>query len=54
MVNVERKGQSKAWRLQLVGIPAIASVQGASAEHSPQGVLVTCSADTDVLQILLP
>jgi alpha-D-xyloside xylohydrolase len=53
MINVERKGKSNAWRLLLVGIPRIASVQGATAEHSPQGVLVTCRADTDALQILL-
>ena len=33
MINVERKGKSKAWRLLLVGIPAIASVVGGTAEE---------------------
>jgi alpha-D-xyloside xylohydrolase len=54
MINVERKGQSKAWRLLLAGIPAIASVEGGKVENGPQGVLVICTADTDALQILLP
>ncbi|MGD0879844.1 MAG: alpha-xylosidase, partial [Anaerolineales bacterium] len=54
MINVERKGRSKAWRLLLVGIPAITSVVGGTAEDSPQGVLVACQAGTDTLQILLP
>ncbi|MGD0750840.1 MAG: alpha-xylosidase [Anaerolineales bacterium] len=53
-INVERKGRSKAWRLLLVGIPAIASVVGGTAEDSPQGVLLTCQDETDSLQILLP
>ena len=54
MINVERKGKNKGWQLLLAGIPATASVEGASAQESPQGVLVTCGADTDTLQILLP
>jgi alpha-D-xyloside xylohydrolase len=54
MINVERKGKSKPWRLLLVGIPAAASVEGGAAENSPQGVLVTCSAEADTLKILLP
>jgi alpha-D-xyloside xylohydrolase len=53
-INVERKGKNKGWQLLLAGIPAIASVEGASAQESPQGVLVTCGAETDTLQILLP
>jgi alpha-D-xyloside xylohydrolase len=54
MINVERKGQSKAWRLLLASIPAIASVEGGKVENGPQGVLVICTADTDALKILLP
>jgi alpha-D-xyloside xylohydrolase len=54
MINVERKGKNKGWQLLLAGIPAIASVEGATAQASPQGVLVTCGADMDTLQILLP
>jgi alpha-D-xyloside xylohydrolase len=54
MINVERKGNSKAWRLLLAGLPAIASVEGGAAENNPQGVLVTCMPETDALQILLP
>jgi alpha-D-xyloside xylohydrolase len=53
-INVERKGKNKGWQLLLAGIPSIASVEGASALESPQGVLVGCGADTDTLQILLP
>jgi alpha-D-xyloside xylohydrolase len=54
MINVERKGKNKGWQLLLAGIPAIASVEGATAQAGPQGVLVTCGADMDTLQILLP
>ncbi len=54
MIHGERKGQFKPWRLLLVGIPAVASVEGGIVENSLQGVLVTCSAETDALQILLP
>jgi alpha-D-xyloside xylohydrolase len=54
MINVERKGKPKGWRLLLVGISAIASVEGATVEHSPQGILVMCDADTNKLHILLP
>jgi alpha-D-xyloside xylohydrolase len=53
MINVERKGNSKAWRLLLAGLPAIASVEGGAAENNPQGVLVTCMPETDALQIVL-
>ncbi len=53
-INVERYGKSKAWQVLLVGISTITSVEGGTAENSPQGVLVTCRADTDALQILLP
>jgi alpha-D-xyloside xylohydrolase len=54
MIKVERKGKNKGWQLLLAGIPAIVSVEGASAQASPQGMLVTCGADTDTLQIRLP
>ncbi len=54
MITVDRKGSAKAWRLLLAGIPAIASAEGGAAENGPLGVLVTCMAETDALQILLP
>jgi alpha-D-xyloside xylohydrolase len=54
MIQVERKGKRKAWKLLLAGIPAIASVVGGTAETSPQGVMLTCQDETDSLQILLP
>jgi alpha-D-xyloside xylohydrolase len=53
-IMVERKGGAKAWQVLLVGIPAITSLEGGTAENGPQGVLVTCAADTDALQIVLP
>jgi alpha-D-xyloside xylohydrolase len=54
MIQVERKGKRKAWKLLLAGIPAIASVVGGTAETSPLGVMLTCQDETDSLQILLP
>lgn len=53
-IMVERNGGAKAWRVLLVGIPSIAAAEGGTAENGPQGVLVTCTADTDALQIVLP
>ena len=53
IINVERHGKSKAWQLSLVGILAIASVEGGTAESNPQGVLVTPIPDAEALQILL-
>ena len=54
MINVERKGNSKAWRVLLVRIPTIASVDGGTVESQPEGSLVTCTTDMAALQIFLP
>jgi alpha-D-xyloside xylohydrolase len=53
-IMVEREGGAKAWQVLLVGILAITSLEGGTAENGPHGVLVTCAADTDALQIVLP
>ena len=53
-INVQRQGKSAAWRLLLVDIPEVTSVMGGTLESHPQGVLVTCTADVDALQVLLP
>ena len=54
MINVERQGKSSSWRLLLVGIPKIASVEAGTFESSPLGVLVTPRPDSEALQVLLP
>jgi alpha-D-xyloside xylohydrolase len=52
-ITVERQGATKAWRLQLVGIDAIASVEGGSAGSDPSGLLVTAKLDAERLVIRL-
>jgi alpha-D-xyloside xylohydrolase len=52
-ITVERQGAAKSWRVLLVGIEAIESVEGGAAESSPQGVLVASLPDGDSLKILL-
>ena len=52
-ILVERHGKSGTWRVLLVGIPSIESVQCGTAESHAQGVLVTPGLDTDTLQIFL-
>ena len=53
MIKVERKGKPKAWRLLLVGIETIASVNSGSAVSSPQGLLISLLPETESLQIWL-
>jgi alpha-D-xyloside xylohydrolase len=52
-ITVERQGTAKNWRVLLVGIEAIESVEGGAAESSPQGLLVASLPDGDRLKILL-
>jgi len=52
-ILVERHGKSGTWRVLLVGIPSIESVQCGTVESHAQGVLVTPGLDTDTLQIFL-
>ena len=52
-ITVERYGTAKQWQLLLVGIQAIASVEGGVAENSAQGVLVRPMRDADRLGIAL-
>jgi alpha-D-xyloside xylohydrolase len=52
-ITVERYGAAKRWQLLLVGIPAVASVEGGAAESGAQGVLVTPLRDADRLEIAL-
>jgi alpha-D-xyloside xylohydrolase len=52
-ITVERQGASKRWQLLLVGIEAVASVEGGTIESNKKGVLVTPMYDTDCLKISL-
>ncbi|MFL7791956.1 MAG: TIM-barrel domain-containing protein, partial [Anaerolineae bacterium] len=52
-IAVERQGASKPWRLLLVGVKSVASVEGGTAESSPEGVVVTPAKDTNRLRISL-
>jgi alpha-D-xyloside xylohydrolase len=52
-ITVERSGAAKRWQLVLVGVEAIASVEGGVAESSPQGVLVRPIRGADRLGISL-
>jgi alpha-D-xyloside xylohydrolase len=52
-INVHRHGISKPWRMLLVGIPAVASAEGAAVENTPRGVLVTPNPGAASLQIFL-
>jgi alpha-D-xyloside xylohydrolase len=52
-ITVEGYGTAKRWQLLLVGIEAVASVEGGAAESSPRGVLVTPAHDADCLEITL-
>ena len=53
MITVERQGTSKRWQLLLVGIEAVASVEGGAIESSKKGVLVRPMYDADCLKISL-
>jgi alpha-D-xyloside xylohydrolase len=52
-ITVERHGVSKRWQLLLMGIEAIASVEGGAAESSAKGILVARSHDTNLLKVSL-
>jgi alpha-D-xyloside xylohydrolase len=52
-ITVERYGAAKRWQLLLVGVEAIASVEGGVAESSAQGVLVRPMCDAEGLEISL-
>ncbi|MFN2272417.1 MAG: alpha-xylosidase [Anaerolineae bacterium] len=52
-IAVERQGASKPWRLLLVGVKSVASVEGGTAESSPEGVVVTPAKDANRLRISL-
>ena len=52
-IDVQRKGASKVWQILLVGIPAIASAEGAVVQNLPLGVLITPTPDASSLQINL-
>jgi alpha-D-xyloside xylohydrolase len=45
---------ARTWKLQLVGIKAVASVKGGTAESHPQGVVISPSRGARRLQITLP
>jgi alpha-D-xyloside xylohydrolase len=52
-ITVARQGTAKSWRVLLVGIEAIESIEGGAAESTPQGVLVASLPNVDRLKILL-
>jgi alpha-D-xyloside xylohydrolase len=52
-ITVERTGAVKRWQLLLVGIQAVASVEGGAAESSAQGALVRPMHDAGRLEIAL-
>jgi alpha-D-xyloside xylohydrolase len=52
-IAVGRRGASKRWHLLLVGILSVASVEGGTAESTPQGMLVTPAGGADGLRVLL-
>jgi alpha-D-xyloside xylohydrolase len=53
MITVERQGTPKRWQLLLVGIEAVASVEGGAIESNKKGVLVTPRYGVDCLKISL-
>jgi alpha-D-xyloside xylohydrolase len=52
-ITVEWHGVSKRWQLLLMGIEAIASVEGGAVESSAKGILVVPSHDTNLLKVSL-
>jgi alpha-D-xyloside xylohydrolase len=52
-ITVERTGAAKRWQLLLVGIQAVASIEGGAAESSAQGALVRPMHDGGRLEIAL-
>jgi len=53
MITVERHGASKRWQLLLVGIEAVASVEGGEIESTKDGALVRPTHGADCLKISL-
>jgi alpha-D-xyloside xylohydrolase len=52
-ITIARQGVSKLWRVLLVGIKTIASVEGGSADSGPHGVMVAPMRDANYLRIIL-
>jgi len=50
-LTVERQGASKPWKLLLVGIKTVKSVESGMAESTPIGALVTPNLETNHLRI---
>jgi alpha-D-xyloside xylohydrolase len=53
IITVERQGTSKRWQLVLVGIEAVASVEGGEIESNKNGVLVRPAHGAGCLKISL-
>ena len=53
IVTVEQQRASKPWKLLLVGIKTVKSVDGGAAESIPSGTLVTPNIKANRLRILL-
>jgi alpha-D-xyloside xylohydrolase len=52
-IIVERRGLAKKWQLLLVGIDALASVEGGVAESTPRGVRIVPAVDVERIIISL-
>jgi len=52
-LTVERHGASNPWKLLLVGINSVKSVNGGTVESTPTGTLVTARIKTNRLKISL-
>jgi len=52
-ITVERRGNLARWRVLLVGVGSIASVEGGTVESSPQGVIVAPRRNVESLIISL-
>ena len=52
-IQVSAEGASRNWQILLVGVPAVASVTGATMQTNVEGVLLTPTCETDALTITL-
>jgi alpha-D-xyloside xylohydrolase len=52
-ITVERSRPALAWKLVLVGVSAVETVEGAKAEEEPRGVMVIAEAETRQVTITL-
>ena len=52
-LTLEQQGASRPWKLLLVGIKTVKSVDGGAAESTPSGTLVTPNIKANRLRILL-